>query len=241
MSSTDPSMILRTFAVVRKMFTSRNYREVGDATPVTLVKTTALEILAVYDNPRNNIVESIECLFVPYDSSRMNRAIGVKELSCYLSKKTRGPPNSQRHVIVVADSISFKAMQLLSNSGVYWESIDYADLGFHKCDHYTVPKYEILSSNQCDALVRQFGPVKLFPKMIAKVDAMARYLDFRIGDILKITAFSATSGTSTYYREVVDPADVMEKKDANRLAYRYANRYGNSIDTPKSTANAEST
>lgn len=78
------------------------------------------------------------------------------------------------------------------------------DKGFRPSQHVLVPKHEILPSEEAKKVLEKYNvkPEQL-PYMLAS-DPMARELGAKPGDIIKITRPSPTSGTTVYYRYVVE-------------------------------------
>ena len=57
---------------------------------------------------------------------------------------------------------------------------------------------------ECDSVV-----TKNFNKLVAADDALARYLDFRCGDVVRLDKYSSITGTSISYRVVVHSQSVV--------------------------------
>ncbi len=71
-------------------------------------------------------------------------------------------------------------------------------------DHVYVPKHEIVSFEEAQAVLKQFNckPTEL-PLIYANDPAIVS-LGVRPGDLIKITRKSATAGESLYYRYAVE-------------------------------------
>ena len=78
-----------------------------------------------------------------------------------------------------------------------------------KIDHCYVPKYTILSEEEVRAVEARYGPRDKFSKMVAKRDALARFLDLREGDTVRLARASCIGGESVSYRHVIAPSEVM--------------------------------
>ena len=104
-----------------------------------------------------------------------------------------------KHFILVTMRISFQAMAILKECFNIFELLRPKEIYYNKTLHVMVPKYKILSAEEVDEIQIQYGPIKHFPKIIANVDPIARYLNFREGQVVSIDK----PGRVTYYRHVV--------------------------------------
>ena len=69
--------------------------------------------------------------------------------------------------------------------------------------HELVPKHTLLNDNEKEALLKSYGIVlRQLPRMLAS-DAMAKLLNAKVGDVIKIIRKSETAGETEYYRVVV--------------------------------------
>jgi DNA-directed RNA polymerase subunit H (RpoH/RPB5) len=79
------------------------------------------------------------------------------------------------------------------------------DLMFNISHHQLVPKHELISAAENEEFIQQLvakHSLKTrtqFP-IILRTDPMAKYLDAKTGDIIKITRYSPTSGYHEIYR-----------------------------------------
>ncbi len=72
--------------------------------------------------------------------------------------------------------------------------------------HDLVPKHELLDDKQKEEVMKKFGiTLKQFPRIL-ETDPMVKFLNAKIGDVLKITRQSKTAGESEYYRVVIKGA-----------------------------------
>lgn len=76
--------------------------------------------------------------------------------------------------------------------------------GFNILDHELVPKHEIISEKEKEEVIRRYGitSLKQLPRIFTS-DPVVRALGAKVGDIIKITRKSPTSGETVYYRVVV--------------------------------------
>ncbi|MFW5746429.1 MAG: DNA-directed RNA polymerase subunit H [Nanoarchaeota archaeon] len=70
--------------------------------------------------------------------------------------------------------------------------------------HEMIPKHEKLSQKDAETLLSEHNIAFEQLPCILKSDPALRGMDVAIGDIIKITRTSQTSGITLYYRGVVD-------------------------------------
>jgi len=58
--------------------------------------------------------------------------------------------------------------------------------GFDLMSHALVPRHEIVSPDEREDLIRRYGPLQLFPKILT-TDPVVRQLGAKPGDVIKIT------------------------------------------------------
>ncbi|MEM2083095.1 MAG: DNA-directed RNA polymerase subunit H [Nitrososphaerota archaeon] len=73
-------------------------------------------------------------------------------------------------------------------------------------EHVYVPKHEILSKEEAEALLKKYNITPSQLPSILISDPVVKAIGAKIGDIIKITRLSETSGKSIYYRCVVKDA-----------------------------------
>ena len=70
-------------------------------------------------------------------------------------------------------------------------------------EHEFVPSHEVLSKKDAKELATSLGiEMNKFPKMFL-TDPVAKIINAKLGDVIKITRKSPTAGETTYYRIVV--------------------------------------
>ncbi|MCD6230063.1 MAG: DNA-directed RNA polymerase subunit H [Candidatus Diapherotrites archaeon] len=69
-------------------------------------------------------------------------------------------------------------------------------------NHVLVPKHEILSEEEVESLLKEFGIKKEQFPLIKLNDPVVVALDTEEGQVLRITRKSITAGESVYYRRV---------------------------------------
>ncbi len=70
-------------------------------------------------------------------------------------------------------------------------------------EHHLVPKHELLSDEEAQKLLSQFGlDFDKLPQM-SQEDPVAQELGAKVGNIIRITRNSPVAGETLYYRRVV--------------------------------------
>jgi DNA-directed RNA polymerase subunit H (RpoH/RPB5) len=186
------------------MFIQRGYTDMTHPQKTKLGKLNVLLIHAIYLNRRSNIKERIHCLFVPFNHVKLNSAIGKNEVQDYCN--TLLPDD---HVIFIADAVSFQSIDFMNSKEFYWEILSYSDTCCDKMEHIRVPSYRVLCEKEILQIEELYGPRQTFPKMISRVDAIARFMDFRIDDVLEIKRRSSIGGSVVSYRLVTHADDLI--------------------------------
>jgi DNA-directed RNA polymerase subunit H (RpoH/RPB5) len=69
--------------------------------------------------------------------------------------------------------------------------------------HKLVPKHILLSEEEKEELLKKYGiTLRELPRILSS-DPMAKALNAKVGDVIKIIRESPTAGVSEYYRVVV--------------------------------------
>jgi len=74
---------------------------------------------------------------------------------------------------------------------------------FSPLSHELVPKHEIVPVEEAKALLEKYGVAPTQLPAILESDPVAIELGAKVGEVIKITRDSRTSGTAVYYRVVV--------------------------------------
>lgn len=191
----------QSLSTVRIMFEARGYTMIGEPCSSLLNRRPTIELHA--EHIRNEVKKKIVCLWIPLDPQRRVASVGKQDLQLYCEVTICD------HLLLLTTNISFQAVSFLNQSSLYFEVLNYTDLVYPKINHCYVPHYTKLTEEAIVVLENKYGPRLGFNKMIAKTDAMARFLDFRPGEVVSIDKFSTIAGISTSYRYIIAPTEVM--------------------------------
>lgn len=117
---------------------------------------------------------------------------------------------ANEHKIIIVDDITPRARQAIQNNFPLVEIFLKKSMMFNLIDSIYVPKHEILSSEQAEIMLAEYGLQKKDMPRIFVSDPVARYYHAKLGQIMKIIRPSEVSGVSNYYRIVV--RDTTDKK-----------------------------
>ena len=171
------------------LFQARNYTQISAPTVLILNKSNYHLLTASYLEPRRRLTTHISCLVVPdgYSLNKKDALTYIQTLTpdckCIVLVRTLGPQPAY-------------CFRLLN-----FEHLKYDDICCNKTEHVLVPRYRLLSVPEVQKLEKQYGDKAHFPKLVAGVDAMARYLDFQVGDTVEVAKKSPFTEIS--YRLVI--------------------------------------
>jgi len=75
---------------------------------------------------------------------------------------------------------------------------------FEVQDHELVPKHILLSSEETEEVLREYGIVAAQLPKIHSTDPVVKEIGASVGDVIKILRKSPTAGQSVFYRLVID-------------------------------------
>ena len=194
----------RSIETVKVMFQRRGYKDVTQIIPFKLGKLQTLSVTAQYENPRSGTIENIVCVWFPQSSSSSPSSIGKSSILQLCTRMSK-----QDHLILIVDTVTFHGTEYLNENEFYWEHLTYQEVSFDIMSHVKVPHYSLLPSEEVTEIEKKYGSKKLFPKMISGKDAVARFMDYRVGDLVKITSRSATAGNYVTYRLLIAESDLL--------------------------------
>ena len=110
--------------------------------------------------------------------------------------------NIDIHKIVIGKNVAKKVVKQIlyeyKNSEFFFESDMLEDIP----SKIFIPQHEIISNEEKEELLSKFSESSLSHILIT--DMMARYYNAKIGDIIRITRPSITSGKNIFYRKVIN-------------------------------------
>lgn len=101
------------------------------------------------------------------------------------------------------NSAHIKLIEDHSNTETSIQVFEMRDLMFNISKHMLVPKHEIVPAEEVPAILDMYKSKKTQLPNILHTDKMARYLNVRPGQLVKITRPSATAGVAEVYRYCV--------------------------------------
>lgn len=105
--------------------------------------------------------------------------------------------------IVVVQSVTSKAREQIYQDFNYSEIFLEKELLINIVDHVSVPKHQLLNSEETKNLLEEYSVKKKEIPRIFVSDPIARYFNAKIGQIFRITRPSETAVESPYHRLVV--------------------------------------
>jgi len=166
-----------------------------------------------------NLKTSIDEFMIQYDSGEMyiytkkkdeenksiyvyfhldNRNFQKKDLVNLMSNITNQYQNEQVKIIIVTREKLNQAILRID----YIESFILNQLVINITKHIMMPKFEVMSDEEIEILLKEFSISKNQLPKILITDPISRYFGVKSGDIFKITRSSPTTGLSVSYRLV---------------------------------------
>lgn len=105
-------------------------------------------------------------------------------------------------ILIISDRVSYQAM-CCDIGHRHLETLGTKDLCCDKMNHVYVPKYRLLTEKEVLDLENRYGNRKTFPKILYRIDAIARLLGFRPGDVAEVTSMSNVVGEYKSYRYTI--------------------------------------
>jgi DNA-directed RNA polymerase subunit H len=110
--------------------------------------------------------------------------------------------NIEIHKIVIARNVAKKVVKQILNEYKNCEFFFESDMLEDIPSKIFIPQHEILLNDEKEELLSNFSESSL--SYILSTDMMARHYNAKIGDIIKITRSSITSGKNIFYRKVIN-------------------------------------
>ena len=114
--------------------------------------------------------------------------------------------DDSKHIILIfkekVNNLNIKNIK--ENTNVFVEIFMLKELQYNISRHILVPKHEIVhDQGEIDIILDTYQVKKTQLPIIMKTDPMARYLDVKAGEIVKITRNSPSAGEAILYRYCV--------------------------------------
>jgi DNA-directed RNA polymerase subunit H (RpoH/RPB5) len=105
------------------------------------------------------------------------------------------------YILVVKDKPSQTNLKSINTKKLQTQVFGINELQFNITKHFLVPKHELVKESEVEDIIKQYSlkSKNQFP-IILKTDAMAKYLNLKHGDLVKITRVSPTAGEYIEYR-----------------------------------------
>lgn len=120
--------------------------------------------------------------------------------------------NTNMHKIIIVDHITSRARQTIQNNFPLIEIFLKDEMMFDITKSDYVPQHILLSDDEAERFINEYGLQKKEIPRILISDPMARYFNAKLGQIFRIIRPSETSGESNFYRMVVKETIVKNKK-----------------------------
>ena len=188
-------MLQRSLDTIKQILSRRSYQKIQPVVVTTCLRYQVYEIHAVTSDLRGG--RPVIVLWVVQNG--MPVIIYKSILTLLLQKKLLV---YTPHIICITSSMSHSALALLQEYCDYFETIRFEETLYMILSHIYVPEYRLLLPEEVKTVESKYGDRRRFPKMLYQMDAVARIMDFRPGDIIQVFNKSPTNGTSTFYRQV---------------------------------------
>ena len=102
---------------------------------------------------------------------------------------------------IVSDTLNEIINNFLKKNNIFIQIFSIESLMFNITEHSLVPKHEIISKSETDAIMMKYNiqsPLQL--PLILQSDPVAKFIGAKKGDVVKITKPSETSGEYINYR-----------------------------------------
>lgn len=181
--------IVQSYITLKEMLTDRgidisNLEAISNDELSIMVKSGKIFSLKINSN----------MTVIYYTSSKFK----INDLKKYL--------DDSKHIILIfkekINNLNIKNIK--ENTDVFVEIFMLKELQYNISKHVLVPKHEIVKDdNEIESILSTYQVKKSQLPIILKSDPMARYLDVKSGDIVKITRNSPSAGEAIIYRYCV--------------------------------------
>lgn len=108
----------------------------------------------------------------------------------------------EQYILVVKEKLTQNNIKLINALQINIQIFDIKELQFNITKHILVPKHELITdANEIDNIIKQYSLKSKYQlPIIMRSDPMAKYLNLKNGDIIKITRVSPTAGEYIVFR-----------------------------------------
>ncbi len=163
-----------------------------------------IDLLSTVSDTELNIMSKVNKIFAIQVNEKTkivyytNQKFKINDLKKYLV--------DDEHVIMVfkekINNLNIKNLKEQTNVTI--EIFMMKELQYNISQHVLVPKHEVLHENaQIESILNIYQLKKNQLPIILKTDPMARYLDVKAGEVVKITRKSPSAGEAILYRYCV--------------------------------------
>ena len=195
--------IIKSFTVVKEMLTDRNI----DITNLESYSENEIEVLISASNTSGTKNGNIFQIKVNDDIKiiyHMKSKFIKNDLKKFLS--TIEKDEEYKHIIFIfKEKINNNNEKNIKDllDGVTYELFPIKNLLFNITKHSYVPKHELLSVDEANNIMTNYSIKKSQFPIILKSDPVARYYDFKPGQLIKVYRSSTATGESITYRYCV--------------------------------------
>lgn len=195
--------IIKSFTVVKEMLTDRNI----DITNLESYSEKEIEVLISASNTSGTKNGNIFQIKVNDDIKiiyHMKSKFIKNDLKKFLS--TIEKDEEYKHIIFIfKEKINNNNEKNIKDllDGVTYELFPIKNLLFNITKHSYVPKHELLSVDEANNIMTNYSIKKSQFPIILKSDPVARYYDFKPGQLIKVYRSSTATGESITYRYCV--------------------------------------
>tara|TARA_B110000037_G_C17036673_1_gene471923 strand:+ start:481 stop:1089 length:609 start_codon:yes stop_codon:yes gene_type:complete len=195
--------IIKSFTVVKEMLTDRNI----DITNLESYSENEIEVLISASNTSGTKNGNIFQIKVNDDIKiiyHMKSKFIKNDLKKFLS--TIEKDEEYKHIIFIfKEKINNNNEKNIKDllDGVTYELFPIKNLLFNITKHSYVPKHELLSVDEANNIMTNYSIKKSQFPIILKSDPVARYYDFKSGQLIKVYRSSTATGESITYRYCV--------------------------------------
>lgn len=195
--------IIKSFTVVKEMLTDRNI----DITNLESYSENEIEVLISASNTSGTKNGNIFQIKVNDDIKiiyHMKSKFIKNDLKKFLS--TIEKDEEYKHIIFIfKEKINNNNEKNIKDllDGVTYELFPIKNLLFNITKHSYVPKHELLSVDEANNIMTNYSIKKSQFPIILKTDPVARYYDFKSGQLIKVYRSSTATGESITYRYCV--------------------------------------